>query len=134
MTRKFLGSLRAWFGMSPTGVQGASNGGGRHREGRRGGIRRRDRSASVGLVLVIVLAGWSLARAERLEPVKALEPVTPQRTESTLDPLWLYGIRAVAMTLALLGGLILLHIHRLNRRLRCEVQERKTAEAKFRGL
>ncbi|MFO1424516.1 MAG: bacteriohemerythrin [Candidatus Competibacteraceae bacterium] len=38
------------------------------------------------------------------------------------------------MTLALLGGLILLHIHRLNRRLRHEVQERKTAEAKFRGL
>ena len=44
----------------------------------------------------------------------------------------LYDILALA--LAALGGLILLNIYRLNRRLRREVQECRTAEAKFRGL
>ena len=48
--------------------------------------------------------------------------------------LWLYRILAAATMLTLLSGLILLHIYRLNRCLRCEVRERKLAETKFRGL
>jgi diguanylate cyclase (GGDEF)-like protein/hemerythrin-like metal-binding protein/PAS domain S-box-containing protein len=129
-----LGSLRAWFGMSPTGAQGASNSGCGHREGHRGQTRRRGWSASVWLVLIVVLTGWWPARAERLEPVKPLEPATPQRTEPTVDRSWLSQFLAIVGVLALPGSLILLHIHRLNLRLRREVQERKTAEAKFRGL
>lgn len=48
--------------------------------------------------------------------------------------LWLYRILAVGAAIAALGSLILLHSYRLNRHLRREVQERKIAEAKFRGL
>ncbi len=48
--------------------------------------------------------------------------------------LWLYRILAAAVVLTLLGGLILLHIYRINRRLHHEILEHKTAEAKFRGL
>ena len=50
------------------------------------------------------------------------------------DLRWLYRILALVLVLAALGGLILLNTYRLNRRLRREVQERRTAEAKFRGL
>jgi len=50
------------------------------------------------------------------------------------DLRWLYYILALMLALAALGGLILLNIYRLNRRLRREVQERRSAEAKFRGL
>ena len=48
--------------------------------------------------------------------------------------LWLYRILAAVAALTLLGGLILLQFYRINHRLRHEVLERKTAEAKFRGL
>ncbi|MDS4031757.1 MAG: bacteriohemerythrin [Candidatus Contendobacter sp.] len=134
MIRKSFHSLRAWLGVSPAGTRNAPNGRGRHQEGHRGGSHRFGWNASAWLVLVVALVGWSSVRAERPDPVEPSKPIIPQRTESRDDPLWLYGIQAVAMVLALSGGLVLLHIHRLNRRLRHEVQERKTAEAKFRGL
>ncbi len=51
-----------------------------------------------------------------------------------VDLRWLYWSLAAALVLVLVGGLIILHIHRLNRDLRREVRERKTAETKFRGL
>ncbi|MDG4597793.1 MAG: bacteriohemerythrin [Candidatus Contendobacter sp.] len=134
MIRKSFRSLRAWLGVCPAGTRNAPNGKGRHREGHRGGSHRHGWSTSLWLVLIVVLADWSSARAERLESVEPSRSIAPQRTESSVDPLWLHGVPAAAAALALLGSLVLLHIHRLNRRLRREVQERKAAEAKFRGL
>lgn len=133
MIPKFFRWLRAWLGTSPTSARSAPNRRGRHREGHPG-PHRSGGNASAWLVLAVALAGWPLARAERLEPLEPSKATTPRWIESGVNPLWLYGIPATTMTLALLGGLAVLHIHRLNRRLRREVQERKTAEAKFRGL
>ncbi len=51
-----------------------------------------------------------------------------------VDLRWFYWSLAAALVLVLVGGVVILHIHRLNRDLRREVRERKTAETKFRGL
>lgn len=163
MTRKSFRSLRPWFGVSLTSARSASNEERGHRERHRGGTHRRGWSASIWLVLAAALAGPPPARTELLEPVTLQskwnypfqcvgqriadadanvgslpDTVSPQRllykADLEIDRLWLYGVLALALALALAGGLILLHIHRLNRHLRREVQERKTAEAKFRGL
>jgi diguanylate cyclase (GGDEF)-like protein/hemerythrin-like metal-binding protein/PAS domain S-box-containing protein len=50
-----------------------------------------------------------------------------------IDPRWLYPILAVMLALAL-GGLAMLRVYRLNRQLRRELWECKTAEARCRGL
>ena len=121
MTFKLFRLLRARLGLFLAGVRGAADREEDQRDEHCGGTRRRGWGASIWLVLAVVLAGWLPARAESgLLPA----PVFP-RDAATL---------ALALALALLGGLILLHIHRINRRLRREIQERKTAEAKFRGL
>ena len=51
-----------------------------------------------------------------------------------VDLKWLYRGLGAALALILAGGLFLLQIVRLNRRLEREVKERRTAEEKFRGL
>jgi diguanylate cyclase (GGDEF)-like protein/hemerythrin-like metal-binding protein/PAS domain S-box-containing protein len=107
--------LRARFGVSLAGA--GSDGQRSEREEECGGTRWRGWGALCWLVLAVVLA-WGL----------------PVRAEPGLLLAQVFLHDAVTLALALLGGLILLHIHRINRRLRREVQERKTAEAKFRGL
>jgi diguanylate cyclase (GGDEF)-like protein/hemerythrin-like metal-binding protein/PAS domain S-box-containing protein len=47
---------------------------------------------------------------------------------------WVYRVLGGVAGVAILAGLILAHVSRLNRRLRREVQERKAAELRFRGL
>lgn len=109
--------LRARLGLFLAGVRGAANREEDQRDGPCGGTRRRGWGALCWLVLAVGLAGW-----------------LPARAESGLLPVPVFPRDAATLALVLLGGLILLHIHRINRHLRREIQERKTAEAKFRGL
>ena len=51
-----------------------------------------------------------------------------------VDRRWLYRVLAATLAAAFAGGLVLLRFSRLNRRLRREVTERRTAEEKLRGL
>lgn len=153
MTCKPFRLLCAWFGASHEDES--------DRERNRGGTCRRGWGAAGGLVLAIMLAGGLPTHAEPLAPATpplewkhpfkfAGQGIAGANAELSLlpgavplqgfldeagpkvEPFWLY--RFLALALVLLGGLILLQFYRLNRKLRREVQERKTAEAKFRGL
>ena len=149
--------LHSWFSVALASVRGVTNGKKGQQKVNPGGTRRRGRGASAWLVLMIALAGRSPARAESLEPAAFKFQLAGQRiadvraepglsqalvfprdlryeAKPSADRLWLYRLLAATLALVSLGSLILLHISRINRRLRREILERKTAEARFRGL
>lgn len=123
--------LRAWFRAPLAGVRSAFGVERVHREGHRGGTGWHRWNASVWLVLAVALTGWLPVRA--LADAAVLQGLF-DKADQKVDRYWLYWVLAVAVALALLSSLALPHIYRLNRKLHREVLERKTAEAKFRGL